>query len=153
MRTSGISFGVLAFYPILLLLAEGPRGVGVASTVWGIGLGGVMMGWMLGPVALARRKEDVPAYSGIHATLVGLRGVVFQGLGMLLYQLSGVFGLPLIMAALLFATSAVMMWMLHQWSRLQGGGAKSFDTPLPGPQRASPVNEPGEVVSAERPDA
>ena len=116
-RTSGISFGVLAGYPLLLLLAHGTWGVGLASGVYGFALAGVMMGWMLGPVTLAPSPERVPEYVAIHTTLVGVRGLLCQGFGMLLYKLTGGFAWPLVLSALAFLFAAGQMW------RLQGLGS------------------------------
>ncbi|WP_320046841.1 MFS transporter [uncultured Ilyobacter sp.] len=111
-RTSGLAFAVLGLYPLLLLVATGPSGVATASLVYGCGLAGVMMGWTLGPILLAGSADKVPLYSGVHASLVGLRGVVFQSLGMLMYKLTGSFSIPLILAATLFAFAAAQMWLL-----------------------------------------
>lgn len=112
-RTSGIAFGALAFYPVLLLISTNSVDVGLASAVNGVGLAGVMMGWMLGPVALAPSADKTAQYVAIHATMVGLRGIVFQGLGMLFYKLTGSFVAPLIVAALMFAAGSWQMWLLH----------------------------------------
>ena len=112
-RTSGFAFGVLALYPLGLLLARDAFGVGVASGIYGLGLAGVMMGWMLGPVSLAPSADKVPRYVAIHATLVGVRGLFFQGFGMLLYKMTNGFFWPLFLAAVAFAWAAVQMWQLQ----------------------------------------
>lgn len=112
-RTSGIAFAILAGYPILLIFANDPLGLKAASAVWGLGLAGVTMGWILGPVALAKRPNKVPQYVAVHATLVGIRGVLFQGVGMSFYKLTGDFLWPLAAAAMLFAAAALQMWLLH----------------------------------------
>jgi hypothetical protein len=113
-RTSGLAFGVLALYPFLLLSAGGAGGVAIANLAYGLGMAGVQMGWMLGPLLLAGSAEKVPQYVAIHATLVGVRGIVFQGLGMLLYKLTGSFAWPLLLAAIAFA------WAAFQMRQLQG---------------------------------
>lgn len=118
-RISGLAFGVLGFYPVLLLLSADLTGVATASAVWGAGLAGVMMGWTLGPVTLAGSAEKVPQYSAIHATMVGIRGVLFQGFGMLLYQLTGGFAIPLLLSAAAFFWASVQMWQLHGALRLR----------------------------------
>jgi len=125
-RTSGFAFAVLGLYPLLLIvatLAAGPGGadagtwtsatVVVACLVYGVAMAGVQMGWMLGPVTLAGSTDKVPQYVAIHATLVGVRGILFQGLGMLLYQLTGSFAWPLALAVLAFAWAALQMRRLH----------------------------------------
>lgn len=111
-RTSALAFAGLAAYPLGLLASAGPAGVGVASAAYGAMMAGVQLGWMLGPVALARTAAEVPQYVAIHTTLVGLRGIVAQGLGMLIYKLTGSFVWPLVIAALAFAWSAQQMWGL-----------------------------------------
>ena len=113
-RTSGLSFGILAFYPLLLLAADGPGGVGLASMTFGMGLSGVIIAWMLGPVALAGSPEKVPQYVAIHATMVGVRGLVFQGLGMLIYKVSDDFIWPLGAAAVAFAWASLQMVQLER---------------------------------------
>lgn len=112
-RISGLAFGVLTLYPFLLLAAGGAGGVAGANLAYGLGMAGVQMGWMLGPLLLAGTAEKVPQYVAIHATLVGVRGIVFQGLGMLLYKLTGSFVWPLLLAAIAFAWAAVQMRQLH----------------------------------------
>lgn len=112
-RTSCLAFGTLVAYPLLVWRANGFTGLALASIPWGLGLAAVQMGWMLGPVILARTPERVPQYVAIHATLVGFRGVIFQGLGVLIYKLSGSFTFPLLLASALFAHAAWQMWRLH----------------------------------------
>ncbi len=120
MRTSAIAFTVLALFPLLLLAATGPWGVYFACIAWGLGLSGVMMGWMLGPVTLAPRPDKVPQYVAIHATLVGVRGIFFQGFGMLLYKLTDTFVVPLGLAAVGFVAAAVQMVLLYRARRGAG---------------------------------
>jgi hypothetical protein len=114
MRTSAIAFAVLGLYPITLLMAGSTVGLSVASAIFGLGLAGVMMGWMLGPIALAGSPEKVPQYSAIHATFVGIRGILFQGIGMGLYKITGSFTLPLVLAAAAFVWAAWQMVALHR---------------------------------------
>ena len=127
-RTSGLSFAWLGLYPILLLMATGPGGLTVASGLFGLAMAGVMVGWMLGPVALAPSPDKVPHYVAIHATLVGIRGILFQSLGMLLYRMSGSFTWPLALASFAFVAGAWQMWRLH--GRMRGSPpAQNLRTP------------------------
>jgi len=112
-RTSGLSFALLTVYPIGLVLARNPLELAIVSGVYGVAAAGVNVGWMLGPVSLAPTAAQVPQYVAIHSTLVGLRGTLFQGLGVLLYTVSGSFLWPLLVAAVSFAWAAVQMWRLH----------------------------------------
>jgi Na+-transporting NADH:ubiquinone oxidoreductase subunit NqrE len=99
-------------------------GLGLATAVYGIGMAGVQMSWMLGPVALAGSPEKVPQYVAIHATLVGVRGILFQCLGMALYRLTGSFTWPLLLAAAAFAWAAAQMVRLHALQRATRGAAE-----------------------------
>ncbi len=112
-RISALAFGCLAFYPLGLLVAGGPVGLALASVFFGIGLAGVHHGWMLGPVSLAPHPGRVSEYVAIHAALVGVRGIVFQGLGVALYLFSGSFTVPLLAAAAAFGWAASQMMGLH----------------------------------------
>lgn len=125
-RTSGLSFALLTLYPVGLALARGPGELALASAAYGVMMAGVNMGWMLGPVALAGSPARVPHYVAIHTTLVGLRGTLFQGLGMLLYTLTGSFGWPLAVGAVGFAWASWQMW------RLQGPLQRVRPAPAPG---------------------
>ena len=118
-RTSAISFAVYVLYPVGLIVASGAQQLTVASAVYGVCAAGVSVGWMLGPVSLAPTPAKVPHYVAIHATMVGLRGTVFQGIGVGLYALTGSFTAPLLMAALAFAWAAWQMWKLHRFTRRQ----------------------------------
>jgi MFS family permease len=126
-RTSGLAFGILVVFPLLLCTASGFNGLSLASIFWGLGLAGVQMGWMLGPVVLAGGRDRVPQYVAIHATLVGLRGIVFQWLGVLLYQLTGSFTWPLIGASVLFLHACFQMQTLHR--DMQGQSREAVEIP------------------------
>ena len=96
-----------------------------AGAEYGIGMAGVQMGWMLGPVSLAPSPDRVPQYVAIHTTLVGIRGVIFQGLGMLLYKLSGDFHWPFALAAGAFLWAAIQMYRLQGDPRTELGRVAS----------------------------
>ncbi|CAG1007795.1 hypothetical protein PHYC_03478 [Phycisphaerales bacterium] len=121
-RSTGISFAMLSVYPLLYLWASDSGELAIASLVYGVAHAGASVGWMLGPVALAPTPGKVPQYVAIHATLVGVRGKLFQGLGVGLYMLlkgTGVpeiirgFPIPLIIASAAYVWSAVQMFQLH----------------------------------------
>lgn len=113
-RTSAIAFAVYTLYPVLLITASGPAALAVASVAYGIAAAGANVGWMLGPVSLAPSPDKVPQYVAIHTSLVGLRGTVFQGLGVGLYSLTGSFTFSLIIAAAGFAWGSWQMVALHR---------------------------------------
>lgn len=136
-RICALSFGVLTVYPLLLLSAQSVTGIGLASVVLGIGLAGVGMGWMLGPLALAGTPEKAPQYMAIHATLVGVRAVLFQFLGVGLYKLTGSFTVPLIVAACAFLLGSVQMVMLERTLR-SARRATTATLPVSPPDPATP---------------
>ncbi|MDX2131623.1 MAG: MFS transporter [Planctomycetota bacterium] len=113
-RSTGLSFGMLAVYPMLYLWADDTYGLSIASLVYGAAHAGASVGWMLGPVALAPTPEKVPQYVAIHATLVGVRGKLFQLLGVGLYMALGDFRVPLVIASLAYVWSCVQMFQLDR---------------------------------------
>jgi len=130
-RSTGVSFALLTLYPLGLIAATSPHQLAAVSVVYGIAHAGASVGWALGPVALAPTPAKVPHYVAIHASLVGLRGTVFQGLGVLLYWMTGSFTAPLAIAAGAFVWSAVQMWRLH--ARMHAA-------------RIAALNEPGSIT-------
>ena len=116
-RTAAISFGLLSIYPLGLIVAGDAAQLTWASIAFGVAHAGASMAWMLGPVSLAPTPDKVPQYVAIHATLVGVRGKIFQGLGVGLYMLTHSFTIPLLIAAAAYAWSAVQMWRLNERMR------------------------------------
>jgi MFS family permease len=113
-RCTGLSFLALTLYPIGLMLSADARQLLITSIVYGIAHSGAQVGWMLGPVALAPSPQKVGQYVAIHSTLVGIRGKVFQFVGVGLYALTHSFHIPLALAAAAFLWSAIQMWQLHK---------------------------------------
>lgn len=113
-KSVGISFAMLAFYPVGLIFSDTLTQLTIVSFLYGVSHAVTSVGWTLGPVALAPEPSKVSQYVAIHATLVGLRGIVFQGVGVGIYYLTNSFTLPLIFAAIAFGVSAVQMWSLHR---------------------------------------
>ncbi len=113
-RSTGLSFLMLSLYPIGMIFATGGKVDLIFVSAWyGLAHAGASVGWILGPVALAPSKEKVAQYVAIHSTMVGIRGKIFQGLGVFLYWLSGNFGVPLALAAIGFLYSGYLMFKLH----------------------------------------
>ena len=112
-RSTGLSFVMLITYPVGLILAPNAHWLMIVSFIYGLSHAGTSVGWMLGPVSLAPSPEKVPQYVAIHATFVGIRGKIFQFLGVGLYSLLQDFTIPLVLASLAFAWSAYQMWQLH----------------------------------------
>ncbi|MCK6454900.1 MAG: hypothetical protein L6Q92_00005, partial [Phycisphaerae bacterium] len=66
----------------------------------------------LGPVALAADASRASQYMAVHTTLVGVRGILAQGLGMTLYSLTGSFTVPFGLAAVAFLWASLRMIQL-----------------------------------------
>lgn len=139
MRSVGLSFGLLALYPLGLIAAQNADQLMIVGVIYGIAHAGASVGWMLGPVALAPDQTKVPQYVAIHATLVGLRGTLFQGLGMALYHVTASFTWPLLIAAAAYLWSAVQMWSLHGQVREAARAAAPAPMPIPSPEPAAPA--------------
>lgn len=118
-RSTGLSFGLLTIYPIALMLAGDASDLTIASVLYGIAHAGASVGWMLGPVSLAPSPDMVSKYVAIHATLVGIRGKLFQILGVALYSITDNFTYPLLIAAAGFLWSSFQMMQLHRRMRIQ----------------------------------
>jgi MFS family permease len=132
MRSVGLSFGLLSLYPLGLAVAGDVGELTIVSVVYGVAHAGASVGWMLGPVSLAPTAEKAPQYVAIHATLVGLRGTIFQFLGVALYAITGSFTWPLLIAAVAYLWSAVQMWQLERAVRgRQAATAQAADPPAP----------------------
>lgn len=133
-RSTGLSFAMLALHPIGLILAvhSGDDAYWVlmaVSAYYGIAHAGANVGWMLGPVSLAPTPEKVAHYVAIHATMVGIRGSIFQVLGVWLYELFGGFAVPLLVAAAAYAWSAWQMWALRGRMEISRDRRGSADPP------------------------
>lgn len=113
-RTTAGSFLLLGFYPFALIFVRDNTSLTWVSAFFGLAHAGASVGWTIGPVSLAPTPQHVPQYMAIHATFVGIRGKLFQGLGMLLYWFTGDFLIPLTVAGLAYFWSAIQMWQLHR---------------------------------------
>ena len=109
-RATAFSFLALAAYPVFLALTTNEQHLAMASLFYGITHAGVSAGWMLGPVSLAPTPARVPQYVAIHATLVGVRGAVFQVLGVYIYIVTGSLTWPFAIAAASLVWAAWQMW-------------------------------------------
>lgn len=121
MRLASASFLWLTLYPIGLLFCTSANGLGLATVFYALCLAGVHLTWTLGPVSLAPDASRAPHYLAVHGTLVGVRGIVAQGVGMFLYIHCGGFTVPLLVAAACFAVAGIGMRRL---ARRSSGGAE-----------------------------
>jgi MFS family permease len=127
-RCTGLSFLLLTIYPVGLIMTDLTRDSQIllfASIAYGIAHSGAQVGWTLGPVSLAPSPSKVGQYVAIHSTLVGIRGKVFQFLGVGLYVLTHSFTVPFIIAGAAFLWSSIQMWQLHRRVQKSGNRTKS----------------------------
>jgi len=95
-RFIALSFGVLAMFPVLLVLSYLSLGhqwlaeglVYLAFTVFGIAMTGVNLAWNMGSIFFAG-KEDASIYQSVHVTMTGIRGILAPLLGLLLLKTLG----------------------------------------------------------------
>lgn len=113
-RTSGLAFGLLVLYPIGLYLCHSVSQVTLVTILYGATMTGVNMGWSLGPILLAGSSEKTTQYVAIHASLVGVRAVIGQIVGMGLLQLTGRYESSFVVAVIVFGLASRQMWRLHR---------------------------------------
>lgn len=115
MRTATASFLWLTIYPVGLIFITGGAGLKIFCVLYAIGMVGVNLTWTLGPIALAADASRASHYLAIHTTMVGIRGIVAQSLGMAIYSITGSFTIPLSIAAVGFAWAA---WRMRELARM-----------------------------------
>jgi MFS family permease len=147
MRTASVAFAGLVFYPLLLLSATSAVGLGWASVLYGFMMAGVNLAWMLGPLTLANSADQVSEYVAIHTTLVGIRGVLFQGVGIALYALTDSFVWPLVLAAAMFGLAAWQMWRLHADGQAASLPVAGHPHPPTAPEPARLESEPAKELA------
>lgn len=123
MRSTGLSFLMLTLYPLGLMFTNTVTQLTVMSVVYGLAHAGASIGWMMGPVSLAPSPAKVPQYVAIHATLVGVRGMLFQFVGVALFWLARerlhlsyawAFGIPFAIGAAGYFWAGIQMTQLSQ---------------------------------------
>ncbi len=109
-RVAALGFAMLATFPFAMMLCHDVRHVYIAFALYGVGMAGANMAWTMGPILFAG-KRDAAGYMGVHVTMVGIRGLLGNPLGLLLLQTIGArstFGI----CSALFAVSVLYMWRL-----------------------------------------
>jgi len=130
LKTVAYSFAALTLYPLGLILAYDVNSLTLVTIVYGVMLSGVNLAWTLGPIFLARDASQAPTYLAIHATMVGIRGLVGQFPAVALYRWTGDLRVPLALAAVLFACGAVLMFRVER-DRRAGLAPKIPAEPIP----------------------
>ncbi|HPF37853.1 MAG TPA: MFS transporter [Phycisphaerae bacterium] len=120
-RLVSVAFLILTAYPLLLAIVWSFASLAGVTVFYAIGMVGVHLGWTLGPVHFAPDTEQAPRYLAVHATLVGVRGIVFQGLGVWLYAVNDRSAvIPLLIASVGFFLAAIQMRRLGGRIRREG---------------------------------
>ncbi|MHC4674739.1 MAG: MFS transporter [Planctomycetota bacterium] len=108
-KLASLGFACMAIYAIGLILATNMITLTIAVVFSGLGMTGVHLAWMIGPVALARHASQAAHYIAIHATLVGARAIVGQFPAVMFYKYTGNIQIPLGAAILCILTGTILM--------------------------------------------
>ena len=136
-RLATWGFGLVAIYPIGLMLAGGVTSLTLATAWFAIGISAIHLAWTIGPITLARTASEASNYLAIHAALVGPRSIIAQFCAVGVYLLTGgLIEVPLAGAVVLFAGGALCMRRLdrHQ-KRIPQVTGESIVAPI-APSRA-----------------
>jgi hypothetical protein len=136
LRTAAWSFGGMALYPIGLMLAWDVNSLTLVTVVYAVVLSGVNLAWTLGPIFLARDASQAPYYLAIHATMVGIRGLVGQFPAVALYHYTHDLRWPLGIAIILFVWGSLLMFRVER-DRRAGEEAIERVVPVPPPGSAT----------------
>jgi len=113
------AFLILGCFPLTLLfcvplaMATGTDPIVwafIAYLIYGFGMAGVHIVWMLAAIFFARNEDSAP-YSGIHVTLVGVRGLIGPLAGYVINEIWGAH-VVFIVCTVLFWIATALMWKL-----------------------------------------
>ncbi|MFI5402476.1 MAG: MFS transporter [Planctomycetota bacterium] len=109
-RTTAVSFFLLCVFFGLMPLVGSAVGLAAACVLWGIAMGGVNVGWSLGPLHFAPDGQ-AHMYGAVHFCMVGIRSLIGPFLG---FAMKKHFGFPAAFAlsAVLVASGGVTVWRL-----------------------------------------
>jgi len=108
-RMAAWSYLCMALYALGLIVAFNKISLAIAVVFSGLGMTGIHLAWMIGPMTLARDPTHGAHYIAIHATLVGLRAMVGQLPAVLIYKMTGHTEIPLAIAILFILIGAALM--------------------------------------------
>jgi len=111
-RLSIFGFAFLMVVPLLLAVSHSLHGVYAAFAVFGFAMSPVNIAWTMGPILFAGRR-DAATYMGVHVTMVGIRGLIGNPMGLILFKTFGSRPTFLI-AGLFFALAMVVMIRLNR---------------------------------------
>jgi MFS family permease len=109
-RTTAVSFLLLSGFFGLMPLVGSAGGLAAACLLWGVAMGGVNVGWSLGPLHFAPDGK-AHMYGAVHFCLVGVRSLFGPFLG---FAMKEIFSYPAAFAlsAALVAAGAWTVWRL-----------------------------------------
>ena len=110
LRTTGLSFLGLMAFPLILILVPGVPGLFVGFLAYGLAMGGVNVGWNLGPIALAKGRDPMP-YLNAHIALVCVRALIGMSVGAWLQYRWGTSPVLWCVVALELLAGAFMLWL------------------------------------------
>ncbi|MDZ4804816.1 MAG: MFS transporter [Candidatus Eisenbacteria bacterium] len=111
-RLSIFGFAFLMVVPLLLAISHSLPGVYLAFAVFGFAMSPVNIAWTMGPILFAGRR-DAATYMGVHVTMVGIRGLIGNPMGLILFKTFG--SRPtFLVASLFFALAMVVMIRLNR---------------------------------------
>ena len=123
---------------LILGLSRNITMIYVGQVVLGLASGGGALLWTLAQMHYASKKE-MPLYSGVHATLTGIRGIVAPLLGAWLLQVTRPTSVFFITAGLLGL--GIIYPQLLRLSGVRGRDSRAAST-VPGAGKPSPVRVP-----------
>jgi MFS family permease len=116
---STIVFGMLVFFPILLIMASLFEGSTAtiflysAFLVFGAAMGGVLITWNMASVRFTREDEDAGVYQAVHIAATGVRGSFAPLLSLLTMTLFGPIA-ALVAASFFWLLSSILMFILNR---------------------------------------
>ena len=114
-RTTAVSFFLLCGFFALMPFVHSATHLAAAYVLWGVAMGGVNVGWSLGPLHFAPDGE-AHMYGAVHFCLVGIRSLIGPFLGYAMKELFG-YTAAFALSAALVAAGGVTAWRLGSPSR------------------------------------
>lgn len=117
-RVSIVGFALLIFFPLAMALSRSLPAIYASFAIYGLAMAAVNISWTMGPMLFAGNR-DAAVYMGVHVTMVGIRGLVGNPLGLLLLETAGSRA-AFLTASALFAGATILMLRLQR--RMAGAG-------------------------------
>jgi len=115
-RTTAVSFAMLSVFFALMPLVASAAGLAAACLLWGLAMGGVNIGWSLGPLHFAPDGK-AHMYGAVHFCMVGVRSLVGPFLGFAMKELFSYTAAFALSSALVAAGALTVLALDRQHSR------------------------------------